>query len=330
MTETTAQPLLQIQHLKKYFSVKTDSFSAAKGYVKAVDDISFDVQKGETIGIVGESGCGKSTMAKTIIRLLEPTSGRILLDGEDFSALKGDDLKRARRKIKLIFQDPYASLDSRMTVKDIIGEYLDIAKEYTNKKKRDERIAEVMEEVGLDLDFMERYPHEFSGGQRQRIGIARAIVLQPELIICDEPVSALDVSIQAKIINLLKALQKKMNMSYIFISHDLGVVKHISSKVGVMYLGHLVELSGQAKIYRKPLHPYTQALFSAIPKIEAGATAHKQVLSGDVPNPANPPSGCCFHTRCPYVMEICKTDFPELQQPEDGHWCACHLYKKNM
>jgi len=322
----TVQPLLSVQHLKKYFSVKTDSFSSGKGFLKAVDDISFDVNTGETVGIVGESGCGKSTMARTVIRLVKPTAGKIILDGQDFTALEDDALKQARRKIKLIFQDPYGSLDSRMTVKDIIGEYLDIAHEYPNRKLRDERIAEVMEEVGLDLDFMERYPHEFSGGQRQRIGIARAIVLQPKIVICDEPVSALDVSIQAKIINLLRSLQKKMNMSYIFISHDLGVVKHISNKVGVMYLGHMVEFSDRTKLYSNPLHPYTQALFSAIPKIELGASAHKQVLTGDVPNPADPPKGCCFHTRCPYAKDICSQAVPELKEIDGGHWCACHLH----
>jgi len=326
MESQNKEPLLQVQNIKKYFSVKTNSFSRGKGYVKAVDDVSFDVQRGETLGIVGESGCGKSTMAKTIIRLLEPTAGKIILEGEDFTGLQGEQLKKARKKLKLIFQDPYSSLDARMTVKDIIGEYIDIAKEYSTRAQRDVRIAEVMEEVGLDLDYMDRYPHEFSGGQRQRIGIARAIVLPPKLIICDEPVSALDVSIQAKIINLLMSLQKKMNMSYIFISHDLSVVKHISNRVGVMYLGHLVELSDSNMLYKNPLNPYTQALFSAIPKIELGATARKEVLSGDVPDPATPPEGCCFHTRCPYATEICMTVRPVMREVEPGHWCSCHLH----
>jgi len=329
MMETETRPLLEVDHLKKYFTTKTTSLSGGKGWVKAVDDISFRVNVGETLGIVGESGCGKSTLAKTIIRLIEPTSGTITLEGQDFTSLEGNDLKVARRKIKLIFQDPYGSLDARMTVKDIIGEYLDIAKVYPTRKERDERIAAVMEEVGLDLDYMERYPHEFSGGQRQRIGIARAIVLQPKIVICDEPVSALDVSIQAKIINLLCDLQKKLHMSYIFISHDLGVVRHICDRVGVMYLGHLMEIGDKDQIYHTPLNPYTKALFSAIPKIELGATARKQVLTGDVPNPAAPPSGCCFHTRCPYAQDICSQEAPHLREFGKGHWCSCHFAEEN-
>jgi peptide/nickel transport system ATP-binding protein/oligopeptide transport system ATP-binding protein len=320
------ESLLQVQDLKKHFSAKTSSLSGRKGKVYAVDGVSFSLKKGETLGIVGESGCGKSTMAKTVIRLLEPTDGKIFLDGEEFTNIRGEALNKARKKIKLIFQDPYSSLNARITVKDIIGEYLDIAKEYKTRSERDDRIAEVMEEVGLDLDFMDRYPHEFSGGQRQRIGIARAIVLPPKLIICDEPVSALDVSIQAKIINLLMDIQHRMDMGYIFISHDLSVVKHISNRVGVMYLGHLVELSDRDELYRNPLNPYTQALFSAIPRIEQGYSVQKIVLTGDVPNPANPPSGCCFHTRCPYAMDICKKVQPELKEIKPGHSCACHLH----
>ena len=318
--------LLKIEHLKKYYSVKSSSLKRSNGFVKAVDDISFDVKVGETFGIVGESGCGKSTMGKSVIRLIEPTDGKVILDGQDFTALKGKELKKARENIKLIFQDPYASLNPRMTVKDIIGEPIDIAKIYKTKKERDDRIIEVMKQVGLNLDYLYRYPHEFSGGQRQRIGIARAIALQPKLIICDEPVSALDVSIQAKIINLLKELQQKLGIAYIFISHDLSVVKHIADRVGVMYLGNMMEMADKKALYSNPLHPYTQALFSAIPKISSERIDDKEILGGDVPSPANPPKGCRFVTRCPKAMEICKSVRPELKEVELGHKCACHLY----
>ena len=318
--------LLKIEHLKKYYPVKSSSLKRSNGFVKAVDDISFDVKVGETFGIVGESGCGKSTMGKSVIRLIEPTDGKVILDGQDFTALKGKELKKARENIKLIFQDPYASLNPRMTVKDIIGEPIDIAKIYKTKKERDDRIIEVMKQVGLNLDYLYRYPHEFSGGQRQRIGIARAIALQPKLIICDEPVSALDVSIQAKIINLLKELQQKLGIAYIFISHDLSVVKHIADRVGVMYLGNMMEMADKKALYSNPLHPYTQALFSAIPKISSERIEEKEILGGDVPSPANPPKGCRFVTRCPKAMEICKSVRPELKEVELGHKCACHLY----
>ena len=318
--------LLKIEHLKKYYPVKSSSLKRSNGFVKAVDDISFDVKVGETFGIVGESGCGKSTMGKSVIRLIEPTDGKVILDGQDFTALKGKELKKARENIKLIFQDPYASLNPRMTVKDIIGEPIDIAKIYKTKKERDDRIIEVMKQVGLNLDYLYRYPHEFSGGQRQRIGIARAIALQPKLIICDEPVSALDVSIQAKIINLLKELQQKLGIAYIFISHDLSVVKYIADRVGVMYLGNMMEMADKKALYSNPLHPYTQALFSAIPKISSERIDDKEILGGDVPSPANPPKGCRFVTRCPKAMEICKSVRPELKEVELGHKCACHLY----
>ena len=318
--------LLKVEHLKKYYPVKSSSLKRSNGFVKAVDDISFDVKVGETFGIVGESGCGKSTMGKSVIRLIEPTDGKVILDGQDFTALKRKELKKARESIKLIFQDPYASLNPRMTVKDIIGEPIDIAKIYKTKKERDDRIIEVMKQVGLNLDYLYRYPHEFSGGQRQRIGIARAIALQPKLIICDEPVSALDVSIQAKIINLLKELQQKLGIAYIFISHDLSVVKHIADRVGVMYLGNMMEMADKKALYSNPLHPYTQALFSAIPKISSERIDDKEILGGDVPSPANPPKGCRFVTRCPKAMEICKSVRPELKEVEPGHKCACHLY----
>ena len=323
----TPNPLLRVEHIKKYYSMKTSSFSARKGFVKAVDDISFDLMAGQTLGIVGESGCGKSTLGRSIIRLIEPTEGKIYLDDEDFTALKGQALKEARKKIKLIFQDPYASLNPRMTVKDIISENIDIAKVYPNKKERDERVMQIMEQTGLNLDFMGRYPHEFSGGQRQRIGIARAIVLQPKGVICDEPASALDVSIQAKIINLLKELQASMGLSYIFISHDLSVVKHIADRVGVMYLGHMMEIADKKSLYYNPMNPYTQALISAIPKMPGEQTGDRVILSGDVPSPANPPSGCCFHTRCPQAMPICSEVPPEMVKVGEDHYCACHLCK---
>ena len=322
---TMPETLLKVSHLKKYYTLKAGQLFGSKSTVKAVDDISFELQAGQTLGIVGESGCGKSTMGKTVIRLIEPTSGQIFLDGEDFTVLKGADLKKARRKMKLIFQDPFASLNPRMTVKEIIGENIDIDHTYATKAERDDRIREVMEQSGLNLDYMDRYPHEFSGGQRQRIGIARAIVLPPKLVICDEPVSALDVSIQAKIINLLKELQQKMGLSYIFISHDLSVVKHISDRIGVMYLGHMMEIADKASLYANPMNPYTQALISAIPKMPGETYREKIELAGDIPSPANPPTGCCFHTRCPHAMPICSQERPELKQVGPDHYCACHL-----
>ena len=322
---TMPETLLKVSHLKKYYTLKAGQLFGSKSTVKAVDDISFELQAGQTLGIVGESGCGKSTMGKTVIRLIEPTSGQIFLAGEDFTAMKGADLKKARRKMKLIFQDPFASLNPRMTVKEIIGENIDIDHTYATKAERDDRIREVMEQSGLNLDYMDRYPHEFSGGQRQRIGIARAIVLPPKLVICDEPVSALDVSIQAKIINLLKELQQKMGLSYIFISHDLSVVKHISDRVGVMYLGHMMEIADKASLYANPMNPYTQALISAIPKMPGETYREKIELAGDIPSPANPPTGCCFHTRCPHAMPICSQERPELKQVGPDHYCACHL-----
>lgn len=319
--------LLKVENLKKYFPIKSSSISRKKSYVKAVDDVSFEVHVGESFGIVGESGCGKSTTGRSIIRLIEPTSGSVTLDGEDFLSLKGDDLKKAREKIKLIFQDPYASLNPRMTVKDIIAEPIDIAGVCKTKAERDQRIVDIMNQVGLNLDYMSRYPHEFSGGQRQRIGIARAIALQPKLIICDEPVSALDVSIQAKIINLLKKLQKDMGIAYIFISHDLSVVKHIADRVAVMYLGNVMEIADTPQLYGNPKHPYTNALFSAIPQISKERIDDKEILGGDVPSPANPPKGCVFSTRCPHATDLCKAEKPTLTEVEPGHLVACHLCK---
>ena len=315
-----AENILEVKNLKKYFKTH-------KGNVHAVDNVSFTLERGKTLGIVGESGCGKSTTARTIIKLIEPKSGKIVFDGRDITRLKPQEMRPIRREMQMIFQDPYASLNPRMTVSDIIGEPLDIYHLYEGKE-RQERIYELLNTVGLGKDHASRYPHEFSGGQRQRIGIARAIALQPKLIICDEPVSALDVSIQAKIINLLNELQEKMGIAYIFISHDLSVVKHIADRVGVMYLGNMMEMADTESLYAKPLHPYTQALFSAIPRIGKERIEDKQILGGDVPSPANPPKGCRFCTRCPKVMDICKTERPDFKEVEPGHFCACHLYDK--
>ncbi|MDO5709197.1 MAG: dipeptide ABC transporter ATP-binding protein [Coriobacteriales bacterium] len=318
--------VLSVKHLTKRFPVKAGLFKRSVSSVHAVEDVSFDVFRGETFSIVGESGCGKSTTGKCILRLFEPTSGSVMLDGIDFLALSGSELTKARRKMTLIFQDPYSSLNPRMTVADIIAEPIDIAGIYKTREERDARVEEVMQQVGLDLAFKNRYPHEFSGGQRQRIGIARAIVLAPEIVICDEPVSALDVSVQAKVINLLQELQREMGLSYIFISHDLSVVRHISDRVMVMYLGHQMELADKEELYSNPLHPYTKALLNVVPRIRTERIQDKKILEGDVPSPTNPPSGCCFHTRCPYATERCKTEVPQSSEVKPGHFCACHLY----
>ena len=325
--KTQGEVILSVRNLVKRFPVKAGLFKRSVASVHAVEDVSFDVHRGETFSIVGESGCGKTTTGKCVLRLFEPTSGSVTLDGEDFLALSGDQLTQARRKMTLIFQDPYSSLNPRMTVSDIIAEPLDIAGIYKTREERDARVEEVMSAVGLDLAFKNRYPHEFSGGQRQRIGIARAIVLAPEIVICDEPVSALDVSVQAKVINLLQELQEKMNLAYIFISHDLSVVRHISDRVMVMYLGHQMELAGKDELYGNPLHPYTKALLDVVPRIKTERIQDKRVLEGDVPSPTHPPQGCVFHTRCPFATERCASEVPELREVAPGHHCACHLYE---
>ena len=319
-----SQPVLKVEHLKKYYPVRKGAFSKEKAVVKACDDVSFELYAGETLGIVGESGCGKTTTIQSVIRLIEPTEGTILLSGRDFRAMRGEELKQARQKLKLIFQDPYSSLNPRMTVKEIISEPLDIAGVCEDKAERDRRVLETMEQVGLDPSYANRYPHEFSGGQRQRVGIARAIVLRPDVVICDEPVSALDVSIQAKIIKLLRQFQRELNLAYIFISHDLGVVRHIAHRVLVMYLGRVVEEGESKELFAHPMHPYTQALLASVPRMDAeGKPA--PALQGDVPSPADPPSGCLFHTRCPYAQAICAEQAPELRELEPGHKCACHF-----
>lgn len=320
--------VLKVEHLTKHYPIKKGVFSKSDACVHALEDASFEVHRGETFAIVGESGCGKSTTGKCILRLTEPTSGEVILDGEDFTKLKGEDLTRARQKMKLIFQDPYSSLNPRMTVADIIAEPIDIAGTYKTRAERDARVEEIMQAVGLDLAFKYRYPHEFSGGQRQRICIARALALNPEFIVCDEPVSALDVSIQAQIINLLNELQDKYKLTYLFISHDLSVVEHISDTVGVMYLGNLVEYGAKEDIFRNPLHPYTKALFSAIPIPDPKVKMNRIVLEGSIPSPANPPKGCKFHTRCANCMACCKEEAPVQREIEPGHFVCCHLYDK--
>ena len=320
--------VLKVEHLTKHYPIKKGVFGKSDACVHALEDASFEVHRGETFAIVGESGCGKSTTGKCILRLTEPTSGEVILDGEDFTKLKGEDLTRARQKMKLIFQDPYSSLNPRMTVADIIAEPIDIAGTYKTRAERDARVEEIMQAVGLDLAFKYRYPHEFSGGQRQRICIARALALNPEFIVCDEPVSALDVSIQAQIINLLNELQDKYKLTYLFISHDLSVVEHISDTVGVMYLGNLVEYGAKEDIFRNPLHPYTKALFSAIPIPDPKVKMNRIVLEGSIPSPANPPKGCKFHTRCANCMACCKEEAPVQREIEPGHFVCCHLYDK--
>lgn len=317
--------LLEVKNLKKYFPIQSGVFNKTQSFVKAVDDVSFDVYEGETLGIVGESGCGKSTTGRSIIRLIEPTNGQVIFQGKNLSELKGHDLQKVRRDLQIVFQDPYASLNPRMTVGTILEEPLKIHGLGSASERR-ERVKELLTIVGLTEYHFDRYPHEFSGGQRQRVGIARALITKPKLIVADEPVSALDVSIQSQILNLMKDLQEQFGLTYMFISHDLSVVRHISDRVGVMYLGRMVELAQKHSLYAAPKHPYTQALLSAVPHPNPKEIRERITLSGDVPSPANPPAGCAFHTRCHACMDICKTDRPELKQASDGHLVACHLY----
>ncbi len=317
--------ILEVSHLKKYFPVKGGFFGGVTGEVKAVDDVSFSIKKGTTMGLVGESGCGKSTTGRTILRLIEKTSGTILFNGADVSAADKKKLRELRTKMQIIFQDPYSSLSPRLPVGEIIGEAVK-QHHLVPKEQYDGYISQVMKNCGLQEYHKDRYPHEFSGGQRQRICIARALALNPEFIVCDEPVSALDVSIQAQIINLLKELQEKMNLTYLFISHDLSVVEHISDTIGVMYLGGLVETGNTADIFENPLHPYTKALFSAIPMPDPDMKLNRMILEGDIPSPANPPKGCKFHTRCRECMDICKGQAPAARDMGNGHVVRCHLY----
>jgi oligopeptide/dipeptide ABC transporter ATP-binding protein len=319
--------LLEVKNLKVHFPIKHGLFSRVTAHVKAVDDVSFSIEPGETLGLVGESGCGKTTLGRAIVKLVEPTSGSILFDEKDVATLSGAELRSTRRGLQMIFQDPVGSLDPRMTVEEIVGEALDIHKLTRDSLSRRKRIRELLKSVGLDEAHLERYPHEFSGGQRQRIGIARALAVEPKLIVCDEPVSALDVSVQAQIINLLEDLQAQHGIAYLFIAHDLAVVKHISRRVMVMYLGKLVELGPSKAVVEEPKHPYTQALISAVPVVDPDSKRQRIVLPGDVPSPINPPSGCPFHPRCPIAQDICKVDYPPLREITPGHWAACHFAK---
>ncbi|HYJ16808.1 MAG TPA: dipeptide ABC transporter ATP-binding protein [Candidatus Limnocylindria bacterium] len=317
--------LLEIRDLKKYFPVGEGLFSRGKGAVKAVDGVNLSIEEGETLGLVGESGCGKSTLGRTILRLIEPTGGEINFLGKNLLSMSQRELRDARREMQIIFQDPYASLNPRMRVGDIVGEGLEIHKLAKGKAKR-ERVMELLHQVGLRVDHFDRYPHEFSGGQRQRIGIARALAVSPKFIVCDEPVSSLDVSIQAQIINLLQELQEKMHLTYLFISHDLRVVEHISHRVAIMYLGKVVEIAKSDTIYRDAKHPYTRALLSAVPIPDMNKKKERVVLEGDVPSPVNPPSGCTFHPRCAYREAVCSQTEPALEFSADGHGVSCHVF----
>ncbi|ESU32378.1 peptide ABC transporter substrate-binding protein [Bacillus sp. 17376] len=317
--------LLKVDGLKKYFPVTGGILGKQTGAVKAVDDISFWVNKGETLGLVGESGCGKSTTGRMLMRLTDPTEGKVIFEGKDLVTLSDNDMRKARKDMQMVFQDPFASLNPRHTVEKILEEPL-IVHGIGTKKERKQMVQEMLEVVGLSSYHAKRYPHQFSGGQRQRIGIARALMTRPKLIIADEPVSALDVSIQSQVLNLLEDLQKEFQLTYIFIAHDLGVVRHISDRVGVMYLGRLVEITEADKLYENPLHPYTRALLSAVPIPDPDVKRVQELLTGDIPSPENPPQGCAFHTRCKECMDICKTDRPVLKEIEPGHFAACHLY----
>lgn len=317
------EALIEVRHLKKYFKMKK------KEMLKAVDDISFTINTGETMGLVGESGCGKSTTGRTLIRLYESTDGEVIFQGQDVHEKKSrQELDQLSRDMQMIFQDPYASLNPRMKIKEIIAEGIDIHRLADSKTARDDRVFELLETVGLTREHATRYPHEFSGGQRQRVGIARALAVDPKFIIADEPISALDVSIQAQIVNLLQDLQERRGLTYLFIAHDLSMVKHISDKIGVMYLGSMVELAASSDLYKEPLHPYTQALLSAVPvpNPRRERTRERMILEGELPSPISPPSGCRFRTRCPHAKEICAEAVPEWKEVQPNHWTACHLY----
>jgi oligopeptide/dipeptide ABC transporter ATP-binding protein len=324
---TPSKPLLRVENLKVHFPVNRGMFGRGGPCVRAVDGVSFEVMAGETVGLVGESGCGKTTLGRAAIRLLDPTGGRIEFDGVDLAPLKRSQLRAMRRRFQMIFQDPYGSLDPRMTVEDIVGEALDIHRLAPDRAARRERVAALLADVGLDASHAQRYPHEFSGGQRQRIGIARALAVEPRLIVCDEPVSALDVSVQAQIVNLLRDLQARHGLAYLFVAHDLAVVNHISHRLLVMYLGRIVESGSARDVCRDPRHPYTRALISAVPTIDPDSKRARIVLGGDVPSPIDPPGGCPFHPRCPIAETRCRTEIPPLRDLGAGHRAACHLAK---
>lgn len=325
-------PLVQVRKLKKYFPIHRGTILQRHvGNIKAVDGVTFDIFKGETLGLVGETGSGKTTVGRTMLRLYEPTDGKVIFDEIDLVTLKESEMRRIRQRMQMIFQDPYASLNPRMTVGSIIGAPLEVHKVASGKAKR-ERIQELLQMVGLNAEFVNRYPHEFSGGQRQRIGIARALAVNPDLVVCDEPISSLDVSIQAQVVNLLEELQNQMGLTYLFIAHDLSMVRHISDRMAVMYLGKIVELADRNEIYMRPLHPYTQALMSAVPVPDPDVAEKRKrvILEGDIPSPANPPKGCNFNTRCPFAEEICFDIDPEFVELKPDHWVACHLAEQFM
>ena len=326
MSKTTKEYLVEVKNLVKYFPVRAGLLQRVVAQVQAVDNVSFSVRKGETLGLVGESGCGKTTVGRSMLRLIEPTSGEVSFDGQDMLKLSGNELKAIRRDMQIIFQDPYASLDPRLPIGESVLEGLNIHK-IGNPRERFDLMVETLKKVGLEDYHARRYPHEFSGGQRQRIGIARALALQPKFIICDEPVSALDVSIQSQVLNILKDLQQEFGLTYLFIAHNLSVVEHISDRVAVMYLGKMVELTGRDELFNNPLHPYTQALMSAIPIPDPHLKRERIILSGDVPSPLNPPSGCRFHPRCPIAEEICSQQEPEFKEVQSDHWVACWMVK---
>ncbi|NKQ20541.1 ABC transporter ATP-binding protein [Brevibacillus laterosporus] len=319
------EDLLVVNRLKKYYPITGGVFAKEIGAVKAVDDVSFHVKRGETLGLVGESGCGKSTTGRSILRLIEPTSGEVLFEGKDVARMKREEVREIRKDMQIIFQDPFASLNPRHTVGKILEEPL-IVHGVNSSKERSKRVHELLEVVGLSTYHVGRYPHQFSGGQRQRIGIARALILNPKLIVADEPVSALDVSVQSQVLNLMQDLQKEYNLTYLFIAHDLSVVRHISDRVGVMYLGRIAEIADKDQLYANPHHPYTKALLSAVPVADPDKKQERIILQGDLPSPANPPSGCTFHTRCPHVMDVCREKRPEMLKLREDHLVACHLY----
>lgn len=326
-TQISNDSILEAKHIKKYFPIKGGIFKRTVGHIKAVDDVSLTVFRGETLGIVGESGSGKSTFGRVLLKLINPTDGQIRFENKDITKLNNRQMRPIRKDMQMVFQDPYASLNSKMSVEELIEEPL-IVQTNMSKKERKQKVNEMLEKVGLRSSDRLKYPHEFSGGQRQRISIARALVLNPKFVICDEPVSALDVSIQAQVLNLMADLQDDLDLTYLFISHDLSVVKHISDRVGVMYLGRITEIAPKKDLYENPLHPYTKALLSAVPSINVKKRKEKIILSGDLPSPSNPPSGCAFRTRCPYANEQCAVVRPELKEIQQNHFVACHLYEQ--